>query len=226
MITDVLRAPFIWIGRTFLQLILGSGVTANQLTITGLALVLMNCGLYLWTQDMFVLGVGLSLSYTFDALDGVIARRTGTTTPYGGYLDAVIDRYQEIASYFVVGVVTGWWTAIFLLTVGAMLVSYHKAAAALQAPVDNKAWPDLMERPRRAWLFCSALILENAIPVPEAFGGSFAYLAICFIAVMVHFTAIQRFVRARRMLTQTARSPFPVIAVRTSDVMHPPPDTV
>lgn len=200
MITNFLRPSFIWLGQAFIRFILASGLTANQLTVTGFGLVLMSCGLYLWTKDMFVLGVGLSLSYAFDALDGVSARRTGTVTKYGGYLDSVIDRYQEIASYFVVGFVTGWWTAIFLLTVGALLISYNKAAAALQIPVDNKAWPDLMERPQRAYVFCAALILENAITVPEAWGGSFAYLAICFIAVMVHFTAIQRFVRARRML--------------------------
>ncbi len=206
MIANLVRAPFVWIGQVFLRAILASGVTANQITIAGLVLVLMNCGLYLWTKDMFVLGVGLSLSYTFDALDGVVARRTATTSLYGGYLDAVIDRYQEIASYFVVGIVTGWWITIFLLTVGALLVSYNKAATALQTPVDNKAWPDLMERPRRAWLFCAALILENAIPIPDTWGGSFAYLAICYIAILVHFTAIQRFFRARRLLVEVDNS--------------------
>jgi phosphatidylglycerophosphate synthase len=146
--------------------------------------------------------VGLSLSYTFDALDGAIARRTGTVTLFGGYLDAVIDRYQEVAGYFVVGVMTGWWASIFLLTVGSMLVSYNKAAAALHTPIDNKGWPDLMERPRRTWLFCAALILNNAIPVPSVMGGSFLHLAIWYIALLVHFTAVQRFIRARRMLTQ------------------------
>jgi hypothetical protein len=85
-----------------------------------------------------------------------------------------------------------------------LLVSYNKAAAALQVPVDNKAWPDLMERPRRAWLFCAALILDNAIPVPDHLGGSFAHLAVWYIAILVHFTAVQRFIRARRMLVHAA----------------------
>lgn len=201
---DLLRAPFVWIGRSFVEFLVASGVTANQITFTGFCLVLLSCGLYLATEDMFVLGVGLSLSYAFDGLDGTIARRTNTVSRFGGYLDAVIDRYQEIAAYFVVGVVRGWWVGVFLLTAGSLLVSYNKAAAALQIPVDNKAWPDLMERPRRAGLFCAALILDNAIPVPDRLGGSFAHLAVWYIAILVHLTAVQRFMRARRMLVHVA----------------------
>jgi phosphatidylglycerophosphate synthase len=200
MIASLLRAPFIRIGKIFFNTLVASGITPNQITFAGFGLVLVSCGLYLWTKDMFVLGVCLSLSYTFDALDGAVARRTGTATAFGGYLDAVIDRYQEAAGYFVVGIVTGWWPGILLLTVGSMLVSYNKAAAALHTPVNNKGWPDLMERPRRTWLFCAALILNNAIPVPEILGEGFAQIAIWYIAVLVHFTAIQRFTRARRLL--------------------------
>jgi archaetidylinositol phosphate synthase len=200
MITSILRAPFVWIGRTAFQALIASGVKPNQITLAGFALVLVSCGLYLWTGDMFVLGVSLSLSYPIDAIDGAVARSSGSVTKFGGYLDSVIDRYQDVAGYFVVGIVTGWWIGIFLLTVGSLLVSYNKAAAALQVPIDNKGWPDLMERARRTGLFCAALILDNAIPVPEFLGGSFARLAIWYIAALVHFTAIQRFMRARRFL--------------------------
>jgi phosphatidylglycerophosphate synthase len=202
MIAQALRAPFVWIGQTFINVIVASGITPNQITFVGLGLVLINCGLYIFTEDTFVLGVGLSLSFAFDGLDGALARRTQSSTRFGGYLDSVVDRYQEIASYFVVGIVTGWWVDVFILTVGALLISYNKAAAALQVAVGNKAWPDLMERPRRAWLFCAALILNNAIPVPNSLGGSFARIAIWYIAVLVHFTALQRFIRARRLLMQ------------------------
>jgi archaetidylinositol phosphate synthase len=200
MIASIVRAPFVWIRRNAFQALIASGVKPNQITLAGFALVLVSCSLYLWTRDMFVLGVSLSLSYPIDAIDGAIARNSGSVTRFGGYLDSVIDRYQEVAGYFVVGIVTGWWIGIFTLTVGSLLVSYNKAAVALQVPVDNRGWPDLMERARRTWLFCAALILDNAIPVPEFLGGSFARIAIWYIAALVHFTAIQRFMRARRLL--------------------------
>jgi archaetidylinositol phosphate synthase len=206
MIAQALRAPFVYIGRTFIDTIVASGVTPNRITFTGFGLVLVNCGLYILTKDLFVLGVGLSLSYAFDALDGTLARKTQSSTLFGGYLDSVVDRYQESVGYFAVGIVTGWWVDVFVLTVGSLLVSYNKAAAAIQMPLDNKAWPDLMERPRRAWLFCAALILNNAIPVPDSLGGSFARLAIWYIATLVHFTALQRFMRARRLLMHVANT--------------------
>jgi archaetidylinositol phosphate synthase len=206
MIASIVRARFVWIGQNAFQALVASKVEPNQITLAGFALVLISCGLYLWTRDMFVLGVSLSLSYPIDAIDGAIARNGGSVTRFGGYLDSVIDRYQEVAGYFVVGIVTGWWIGIFTLTVGSLLVSYNKAAAALQVPVDNKGWPDLMERARRTWLFCAALILNNAIPVPEFLGGSFARIAIWYIAALVHFTAIQRIMRARRLLVDAPKS--------------------
>lgn len=200
MFAGTIKAPFIWIGRTFFETLIRSGVTPNQVTMAGFAMVLVNCGAYLWHRDMFVLGVGLSLTYPFDALDGAIARRRKMSTRFGGYLDAVIDRYQEAAGYFAVALVTGWWLEVFLVTTGCMLISYNKAAASVQAAVDNKGWPDLMERARRTWLFCAALILENAIIMPEWLGGSFVRFTLCYIAVLVHFTAIQRIIRAKRIL--------------------------
>jgi hypothetical protein len=41
--------------------------------------------------------------------------------------------------------------------------------------------------------------------VPSAMGGSFLRLAIWYIALLVHFTAVQRFIRARRLLMQVER---------------------
>lgn len=200
MIGHALSTSVRWIGRTSFGALLASGITPNQVTVIGFLLVLANCLAYLLHQDLFFLGLGLSLSYACDGLDGALARRTGMTSGFGSYLDAVIDRYQEIVSYFVVGLVTGWWLAVFLLTTGAMLVSYNKAAVSLLMPIENKDWPDLMERPRRAWIFCAALMLDNAIPVSEALGGRLALLVLYYLAALTHFTAIQRFVRARRRL--------------------------
>lgn len=200
MIGEALRSSVRWIGRTSFSALLRTGATANQVTWAGLVLVLSNCVAYLFHQDTFFLGLGLALSYALDGLDGALARRTGTTSRFGSYLDAVIDRYQEIASYFVLGLVNGWWLAVVLLTTGAMLVSYNKAAVALETPIENKDWPDLMERPRRAWLFCGGLMTDNAIYIPEELGGRFILIMIYFLAGLTHFTALQRFIRARRRL--------------------------
>lgn len=200
MLSNFLKHIFGSFGRWFLNWLANSDVTPNQITCIGLALVLANCSFYLISRDTFWLGVGLALSFTFDSLDGVIARRQGTQSKFGGYLDAIADRYQEIAAYLVIAWVNGYWPVVFFVVTGSLLTSYNKARTAIEIPVDNKAWPDLLDRPRRMWLLCAALILDGAIPIPAALGGRPLYLVLIILAVLTHFTAFQRFFRARRML--------------------------
>ncbi len=97
------------------------GLSPNQVTVMGLLLVLANCGAYAWWRDPFWFGLGLAFSFAFDGLDGALARRTGKSSKFGGYLDAVIDRYQEIAVFFAIAWVTGWWPLCFLALAGSLL---------------------------------------------------------------------------------------------------------
>jgi archaetidylinositol phosphate synthase len=176
------------------------GLSPNQVTWIGLVFVLGNCAVYAIHRQNVWFGVGLVVSFSFDGLDGAVARLTGTSSKYGGYLDAVIDRYQEIAVYFAIAWVTGWWMTSFLAVTGSLLVSYNKARTAMEIPIDNHNWPDLLERFERLVIICAALVLDSFIPLPSMLGGSVLYLGVLAIAVLSHVTAIQRFIRARAML--------------------------
>lgn len=177
-----------------------SGLTPNQVTWLGLVLVLANCALYLWHENSLCLGLGLALSFAFDSLDGAVARLQGTSSRFGGYLDAVIDRYQEIVVYLTIGWVNGWWPACFLAATGSLLVSYNKARTAIEMPIDNAKWPDLMERLERVIVLCTALVLDSLLTLPAALGGRVLFAALVGMGVLTHVTAVQRFLRARRML--------------------------
>lgn len=164
-------------------------ITPNQITVIGLVLVALNCGAYLYHRDPFMFGTGLISAYLFDTLDGVVARAQGTSSRFGGYLDAVIDRYQEVITYLSIGVVTGLWLPVLLLTTGSFLTSYNKARVAVEAPIDNKGWPDLLAKPTRTFFLCTALIGGNSIPwfLP---GG------LWLLAIMTQLTALHRIGRA------------------------------
>ncbi len=95
--------------RSLAKPVAKAGFTPNQVTLTGLVLVLLNCAFFCWHQSTFWFGLGLSVSFTFDALDGAVARMRNMSSKFGGYLDGVIDRYQEIAVYAAIAWVTGWW---------------------------------------------------------------------------------------------------------------------
>jgi phosphatidylglycerophosphate synthase len=179
------------------------GMSPNQVTVTGLVLVLANCGAYLWHRNSFWFGLGLSLSFAFDGLDGAVARRTGKSSKFGGYLDAVIDRYQEAAVFFTIAWVTGWWAVCFLALFGSLVTSYNKARTALEIPIDNKNWPDLMERLERLFVLCGALILDPFVPLPQL--GGILYLGLVVIALFSNLTAIQRFWRAKTRIQDAQR---------------------
>src|ERR1700684_4222591 len=113
MLSTFLKDVFGSFGRWCINWLANSDVTPNQITCIGLILVSANSAFYLYNRDTFWLGVGLSLSFTFDSLDGAIARRQGTTSKFGAYLDAVVDRYQEIVAYLVIAWVNDYWPVVF-----------------------------------------------------------------------------------------------------------------
>ena len=148
----------------------------------------------------------MALSFAFDALDGAVARLTKTASKYGGYLDAVIDRYQELAIYLTIAYVNDYWVAGFLAITGSFLVSYNKARTAVEISIDNDKWPDLTERFERIILICTGLILDPVILLPDYLKYDFLFYMILLTGLLAHITAIQRFLRARKMLTNHNRN--------------------
>ncbi len=179
-----------------------AGFTPNQVTLLGLVFILLNCALYIWHQSTFWFGLGLAASFAFDALDGAVARLRNMSSKFGGYLDGVIDRYQEIAVYAAIAWVTGWWALAFLTLTGSLMVSYNKARTAIEIPIENHAWPDLLERFERVVILSFALVLDSFVTLPAMLGGSVLFLSLLFLGIFAHVTAIQRFFRARAMLTR------------------------
>jgi phosphatidylglycerophosphate synthase len=180
-------------------------LTPNQVTWLGLFLLSLNCAAYVIHQNPLIFGIGLAFSFAFDALDGAVARLTDTTTLYGGYLDAVVDRYQEILLFSSIAFVTGFWIECFFALNASLLISYNKARVALEIPIENVGWPDLLERLERIIIICTVLILEPFIVLPVTDKG-ILYIGLLIIAVLGHVTAIQRFLRARQLLQQTNKN--------------------
>jgi CDP-diacylglycerol--glycerol-3-phosphate 3-phosphatidyltransferase len=179
----------------FIHWLASRRITPNQVTWIGLGLVLFNCAYFLHHRDTFLFGTGLIVAFLFDSLDGAVARAQGSSSKFGAYLDAVIDRYQEIATYLAIGLVTEMWLAAFLVITGSMLTSYNKARAAIEIPVDNKGWPDLLGKGVRVFCLCCALIGDGVLPwlLPATLYA---------LAVMTHFTAAQRIIRGYLLIRQ------------------------
>ena len=140
----------------------------------------------------------MAIAFSADSLDGAVARLRGETSAFGGYLDAVVDRYQELIANAALAYVNDAWAAGLFALSGAFLTSYMKARAAMEMPVDNAAWPDLFERQERILFICLALVCQSLT------GGGAGMIdgALWLLALLTHATAVQRFLRARKLLQE------------------------
>lgn len=178
------------------------GVTPNQVTAAGLALVLLASAFYLHHQSSFGFGLTLAVAFAFDGLDGAVARQRDMRTTAGGYFDAMADRYQELAVLLAIAQVSGQWALAMLAFAGGILTSYAKARTALEIPVSNRGWPDLFERLERAVYLCAMLAADSiagaaGMGTPWILqGGLAAY------AALTHLTAAQRIKRAVAILRE------------------------
>ncbi len=175
------------------------GISPSAVTLAGLLLVFASCLFVLWTKHLFAFCGLVTVSVLFDALDGAVARVSGRVTKFGAYLDAVCDRYADAAIFLAVAMVTGYWVLSMAAIVGALLTSYTKARAAMEVAVSNQEWPDLMERPERYVVFVIGLAVSQLISWQPG-GRDLYWWTLLLLAVLTHATAIQRIMRARRLI--------------------------
>jgi archaetidylinositol phosphate synthase len=111
------------------------GLTPNRVTIIGFILSILAAASYAITttqQPLFLLAaVILLLASGFcDTLDGILARTYQQSTPFGGFLDSMLDRYSD-ALVLAGVIISGLCNPIIGLfaLVGSLMVSYSRAKA-------------------------------------------------------------------------------------------------
>jgi CDP-diacylglycerol--glycerol-3-phosphate 3-phosphatidyltransferase len=167
-------------------------VHPNALSLLGVAVSLG--GAWAFAEGAFRIGAAvILLGGLFDLVDGVVARRQGRATSFGGFLDSSLDRVVDMA--LLVGLVMHYagagatplaWLAALAL-VATVLVSYTKARAESVVP-DFKG--GLLERAERIVI----LVL----------GGLTGWmpLALALVALGSCITAGQRIALAHRLMRE------------------------
>jgi CDP-diacylglycerol--glycerol-3-phosphate 3-phosphatidyltransferase len=158
------------------------GLSPNGVTILGFFMTTAVAAV-LATGRLRISGVLLILTLGADALDGALARLTGTTSRFGAFLDSTLDRWAEVALYGALiwhYLKLGQDTAVLLAT-GAMaaslLVSYTRARA---EGVGLECKEGLLTRFERMAILILGLIFNLVVP------------ALWIIAGLAGLTAIQR----------------------------------
>jgi len=128
-------------------------------------------------------GILLLLGGFFDMLDGAVARQESRVTPFGGFLDSVLDRYADqfalfgILIYFVQQQALPWIIMTVLAIIGTTVTPYARARA---ENIIDECHVGILERPERV--------------IVLAAGALFGFLpyAILIIMVLANITVFQR----------------------------------
>jgi len=193
------------IGLVFSKL----GMSPNMWTI--LALIPAFFGFLLLLEgNLLVAAAFFVFSGFLDAIDGAVARVTGSVTNLGAFLDGIVDRYVEILLYLgllffltnstieEIFVPHQYW--ISLLIFGALMPTFVRAYAdhrnVVTEPEDHRKMGGLIERAERLILLFVGMILGYFNPV------YLAYIVV-LATVLTNLTALHRIIFVLRFKKTT-----------------------
>jgi len=169
--------------------------TPNQVTLLAIPFALG--ALYFVIQREWHLALVFALlSGLMDLLDGSVAQIRNQKSPFGNYLDAMVDKIQEVILY--AGFAVFYPIPTFLAVSSSLLVSYAKPRAALVIEMDNHDWPAAGERVDRMLVLGVGLLAAPFLPVLllDQFWNSL----LVGISVMCLIGLIQRMLYARKLI--------------------------
>lgn len=195
------KEPIERVARRLAAVLEALGLTPNAVTF--IALVIATAGAWLIATHQLIIGAAVAgFGSVLDLFDGALARRTGQTSAFGGYLDSLLDRYADGVVFL--GVAwhydTTWiWIAAFLAFMGAVITSYARARVYEDADPPRDAWPDLIERGERLLILLFAAGFQG---IADALGAGVQFLPwiVVLLAVLGHATVVQRGLRSKRFI--------------------------
>ncbi len=162
--------------------IFGEQGNPNLFTVMGLFATLFASFLILkgfWISA----GLTIILSGIFDLFDGMIARKFGKVTVFGGFLDSVLDRYSDLLLllaliiYYLNRGDSGLVILTSLVSMGTVLIPYVRARA---EAANISCTIGLMERAERMILLSAGALFNWMEPM------------LWILVVLTHFTVFHR----------------------------------
>ncbi len=162
--------------------LLGARVRPNQLTVLGLCCSALSAVAFAADRLRWG-GLLLALAGALDILDGALARASGQVSPFGAFLDSVLDRYSDLLVLAGVGLLfmrlgrTLDVVATMAALIGTVMVSYTRARA---ESVGVECKVGFMERGERLLTLIAGALADLLVP------------AVWVVAVGANVTAAHR----------------------------------
>ena len=171
-------------------------IRPDHLTYTQVAVSLL-AGLAFACRCVFLAGWLTIFAGTLDILDGGLARRTGVAGPHGAFIDSVVDRWAEAATFLGLGVLFRSSPMVLVVALAAfssLMVSYVRARA---EGLGVELRSGSAQRPERfvilgfgAWI--SGLVAHLACPLIGRQTHVVLAAAVVVLAVAATWTAVER----------------------------------
>lgn len=158
-------------------------INPNVITVAGLLVSVLAAYLFA-TGNLLLGGVLIALSGFVDMLDGIVARKNMSTTPFGGVLDSTMDRFAD--AFILIGIIYGgfvhWFVGVLALH-ASITVSYVRARAESEG---IKCDVGIAERPERL------VILIIGAFLGYFYDPSVMYWAVVIVMLLGYLTVFQR----------------------------------
>ena len=141
---------------------------ANVVTLVraslGLAVAAMVAGSFAGTDHRGLLVALTAVALALDAVDGRVARRTGSVTPLGARFDMEADAFLILVLSVAAGPIVGWWVLAIGFARYALLLA-ERVWPWLRVPVPPRYWRKVVAAIQGVTL---AVVVSGALPTPEA----------------------------------------------------------
>jgi CDP-diacylglycerol--glycerol-3-phosphate 3-phosphatidyltransferase len=192
------------VGRTLVR----AGVSANAITIASVPLAAFAA--LAFAGEHWGIGALLgAAAYACDALDGLVARSTGTASQAGEVLDAACDRICE--ALMLGGVTVAWRASVPLLALalfaalGAQQVTLASAKTEVFPSARGHVPRGVMRRAERAVYFIGGAAIAGALQDFDVDAAQVPLiLALGLVGVLGNASALHRFALLARVLRQGA----------------------
>ncbi len=166
-------------------------INPNIITIIGLLMSVVSAYMFA-TGSLLIGGIFIGLSGFVDIIDGAVARKHSSTTPFGGILDSTSDRFAD--AFILIGIIYGgfvYWIIGVLALHASLTVSYVRARAESEGIKCNVG---IAERPERLVILMAGAFL-GYIFNPMIMG-----LAVVLVMILGYITVFQRLYHSRKEL--------------------------
>lgn len=193
-ITDFLARPFAALG-----------IHPNAITLLGALLILIPA-YYASEARWLAAGLLLAIVSCFDFLDGAVARAQNKVTPFGGWLDSLLDRLSDGVILLAIGLgldSRNGWLVVGAALIAQYLTSYARARSYQDATPPPETWNQLFERPERIIYLCVALILQGILDRAQIDAPNVLFWLLLIYAILAAATVLQRGTRVYKLLAKS-----------------------